>query len=334
MCPVLCQIPGPPAWAAVLLCLILGGAGLLLELYEQRRVGTWPNLPRLVLMPLIGVALGAGISLGLQRWGPVSVRAWGTMLMFGFIGGMAWALWDSRNDDEIDADTLIDVTLAILIGAVIGSRLLAVALNWGDFAASPIDVFKVWEGGLSFHGGLLGGIAGCGLYVWRRGLSFPRVADLLTPSIAIGYAFTRVGCFLNGCCHGAPSDLPWAIALPHIAGAGGDAIPRHPAQLYAALGSLVIFGVLLLIRKHIRQAGHLFLSYLIIYSGLRFIVENYRKGASAELFGPIPALTVAQFASICIAIGMGALMFFTRARPDAAEEETPEAAEASTETHD
>ena len=183
MCPVLCQIPGPPAWAAVLLCLILGGAGLLLELYEQRRVGTWPNLPRLVLMPLIGVALGAGISLGLQRWGPVSVRAWGTMLMFGFIGGMAWALWDSRNDDEIDADTLIDVTLAILIGAVIGSRLLAVALNWGDFAASPIDVFKVWEGGLSFHGGLLGGIAGCGLYVWRRGLSFPRVADLLTPSM-------------------------------------------------------------------------------------------------------------------------------------------------------
>jgi phosphatidylglycerol:prolipoprotein diacylglycerol transferase len=285
---------------------------LLLEVLEQRRLDTWPHLPRLILMPLIGVAVGVGISVGLNRFGPVAVRSWGTMLMIGFVGGMLWAMWDSRDDEDINADVLIDVTLAILIGAVIGSRLMAVALNLGEFASDPIEVFKVWEGGLSFHGGLIGGIVGCWLYVWRRRLSFRRLADLLAPSIAIGYAVTRVGCFLNGCCHGAPSDLPWAIALPHVAGTGEGGIPRHPAQLYAAIASLIIFGLLLLVRKYLRRDGHVFLMYLVLYSAGRFVVEFFRRGASAEASEIIPSLTVAQFASICIALGAGAVMVATR----------------------
>ncbi|MGI5816905.1 MAG: prolipoprotein diacylglyceryl transferase [Armatimonadota bacterium] len=299
----------------MLLCAILGGGALLLEILEQRRLGNYPRVARLIVMPLIGIAIGAGVSLGLHRWGPVAIRSWGTMLMIGFIGGMLWAMWDSRNDDEVDPDLLIDVTLAILVGAVIGSRLLAVALNWGDFAGQPIEVLKVWEGGLSFHGGLIGGIVGAWLYIARREVSFLRIADLLAPSIAIGYAVTRVGCFLNGCCHGAPSDLPWAIALPHIAGSGDPLVPRHPAQLYAALASLAVFGLLLLVRGHLRRKGHLFLAYLIFYSAGRFVVEFFRRGASAEPFGPIPALTVAQFASICIAVAAGAVMLATRRPP-------------------
>ena len=160
----------------------------------------------------------------------------------------------------------------------------------------------------------MGGVAGCALYLSRRNVGFARMADALAPSITIGYAITRVGCFLNGCCHGTPSDLPWAIALPHIADHGAADVTRHPAQLYAALASLIIFGLLLLVRKHLRRNGHLFLAYLIFYSIGRFIVEFFRRGASAEPFGPIPSLTVAQFASICIAIAAGALMLATRKR--------------------
>jgi phosphatidylglycerol:prolipoprotein diacylglycerol transferase len=293
---------------------ILGGAALVLEFLEQRRLQMYPHLPRLIAMPLIGVAVGVVITIGLRHWGPVAVRAWGTMLMIGFVGGLLWAMWDTRDDEQIDPDLLIDVTLAILVGAVVGSRLMAVALNWGDFAGDPMEIFRVWEGGLSFHGGLLGGIVGAALYISHREVGFFRIADLLAPSIAIGYAFTRVGCFLNGCCHGAPSDLPWAIALPHIAGENGAIVARHPAQLYAALASLIIFGLLLLVRRYLRRNGHLFLAYLVFYSVGRFIVEFFRKGASAEPFGPIPSLTVAQFASICIAIAAGLTMLLTRKR--------------------
>ncbi|MFO8082584.1 MAG: prolipoprotein diacylglyceryl transferase [Armatimonadota bacterium] len=304
------SIPGPPAWVAVLICLVLGGGALLLEVLEQHRLGTYPATGRLIAMPLLGIAIGVAVSLALHQWGPVAVRSWGTMLMLGFVLALLWAIHDSRDDDEIDADLLIDVTLAILIGAVIGSRLMAVALNWSDFAGQPAEIFKVWEGGLSFHGGLIGGILGAALYISRREVSFFRIADFLAPSIAIGYAVTRVGCFLNGCCHGIPSDLPWAIGMPHAA--GGLEVARHPAQLYAAVGSMIIFGLLLLVRRHLRRNGHLFLTYLIFYSAMRFVVEFFRRGASAEVFAPIPALTVAQFASICIALAAGLVMLATR----------------------
>ncbi len=314
MCPVLFSIPGPPLWAAILLSALLGGASLVLEIVEERRAGIYPNLPRLVVMPAVGVVVGAAISAALHRWGPVAVRSWGTMLMIGFSGGLLWAIYDTRDDEQIDADTLIDVTLAILVGAVLGARLLAVVLNWSDFSGNPADILKVWEGGLSFHGGLLGGIVGAALYISRREVSFFRVADLLTPSIAIGYAVTRVGCFLNGCCWGTPSDLPWAIPLPHISGPGDPTVPRHPAQLYAALGSMLIFGLLLVARRRLRVPGHLFLSYLIFYSAMRSVVEIFRRGASAEIYTPVPALTVAQFASIWIALAAAVIMLATRGR--------------------
>jgi phosphatidylglycerol---prolipoprotein diacylglyceryl transferase len=315
MCPVFFSIPGPPVSVAVLICLVLGGGALLLEVLEQRRLGTYPATARLIVMPLLGIAIGVAVSLALHRWGPVAVRSWGTMLMLGFVLALLWAIHDSRDDDQIDADLLIDVTLAILIGAVIGSRLMAVALNWSDFAGQPADIFKVWEGGLSFHGGLIGGIVGAALSISRREVSFFRIADLLTPSIAIGYAVTRVGCFLNGCCYGIPGDVPWALPMPHIAGSGSPIIDRHPAQLYASLASIIIFGLLLLVRRHLRRNGHLFLMYLVFYSVGRFIVEFFRRGASAEAFAPIPALTVAQFASICIALAAGIVMLATRKPP-------------------
>jgi len=308
-------------WAAVLICVVLGAGAFLLELHEQRRLGSYPDRARLAAMPLLGIAIGAAVSFALNRWGPVAVRSWGTMLMFGFLLALAWAIYDSRTEDDINADLLIDVTLAILIGAVVGSRLMAVALNWGDFAGHPIDIVKVWQGGLSFHGGLLGGVAGCWLYMSRSEVAFLRIADFLSPSIAIGYAVTRVGCFLNGCCHGTPSDLPWAIALPHVAGGGAD-VTRHPAQLYASLASLIIFGLLLAVRKHLGRNGHLFLAYLIFYSIGRFIVEFFRRGASAEPFGPIPSLTVAQFASICIALAAGAVLAATWKSPEKHQKQT------------
>lgn len=319
MCPILFEIGAPPMWATIAIALVFGVIGLILGILDQREDGDRRsvNLLRALPMALAGVAVGAAVAFALQRWGPLQVRGWGTMLTVGFAAGLLWAIYDTRKDEQITVDLLVDLTLAILVGAIVGARLISAALNWPDFARDPLELLRVWEGGLSFHGGLLGGFLGAAIYIHRRPISMARVADMLTPSITLGYAITRVGCFLNGCCYGAPSDVPWAITLPHLSG-HGEIVPRHPVQLYATAASLVIFGLLLLIRRHLNRQGHLFLVYLILYSLARFGLEHFRRGVSGEIFAPLAPLTVAQFASALVALLAAILMVWDlrRARRD------------------
>ncbi len=331
MCPVLFEVPQPPAWVAVVLALALGAAALLVELREQRRRGARRNRARAAGITALAALVGVGIWYGLARWGPVQVRSWGTMLMFGFAAGMLWALHDAREDETITLDLMIDVTLAILVGAIIGSRIMSVVLEWDAYAARPGSVFRIWEGGLSFHGGLIGGTLGGSLLMWRRGLSVPRMADLLVPSVTLGYAITKVGCFLNGCCYGVPTDLPWGVHFPTLA---DPDVARHPTQLYGSALSLVVFGLLLAFRRRLHHPGHLALLYLVLYSGARFGVEHFRRGASAVVFEPLAPLTYAQVASIAIALAAGAWMFLDarRAGRRARERETDAPAAASENT--
>ncbi len=311
MCPILLEIGPLPAWVAVALATTLGAAALLIELREQRRAGAGRDWPR--ALGIAGVAALTGVALwwGLRRWGPVQVRAWGTMLMVGFMAAMLWALWDGRDDEEITLNLMIDLTLVILVGAIIGARALSVILEWSSYAAHPGAIWRVWEGGLSFHGGLIGGTLAGSWLTWRRGLSVPRMADRLMPAVAIGYALTRIGCFLNGCCYGAPTDSALGV---HFHFAGEPDIARHPTQLYSAALSLLIFAILLAVRARLRRPGHLALLYVIIYSAGRFGIEHFRRGASAVVYQPLAPLTYAQVGSILLALLAGACMAIDAAR--------------------
>lgn len=313
MYPVLCQLGPLPGWAGVLMVVVFAAAALLVERGEQRRLGVWPDGRRAALVAVIAGAVGLLLWTALRLWGPMPVRAWGTMLMLGFLAGMGWALYDARRDEAVTLDLMIDLTLAILVGAIVGARLLSVALEWHSYAAGYGSPWRIWEGGLSFHGGLIGGtVAGIAL-IRRRGLSVPRMIDLLAPSIALGYAITRIGCFLNGCCYGAPTESGWGVHFPGL----DPALAYHPTQLYDAALTMVIFGLLLAVRGRLRRPGHLFLLYLILMSAARFGIEQLRRGASAEVLGPLAPLTYAQAASIAIAVAAGAWMLIDarRARP-------------------
>ncbi len=218
--------------------------------------------------------------------GPVAVHSYGTLLMLGFIAGILLCGREAKRL-RLPDELAVDLGLWVLVGSIIGARGLFVALNWGDFAARPQEALFVWQtGGLSFHGGLLGGIVAALLLGWRRKISFWSIADMAAPGIALGYAIARIGCFLNGCCYGAPTSPRWAflgVRFPLFPDSNIMTEPSHPTQIYSALGSVLIMAVLLWARPRFPARGQLFLLYLALYSVLRSAVEVLRRGYTAQV---------------------------------------------------
>jgi len=213
------------------------------------------------------------------------------MLLLAFVVGVLWAIREAKLRG-LAPERMVDSGLAALIGGLVGARILYIILDpylgWRDL---PF----VWHGGLSFHGGLVGGILAVALYAAAVRVSIGLVFDTGAPSVALGYAVARLGCFLNGCCYGCPTDLPWAVRFRDPT-SGELTLPSHPAQLYAGLGSLIAFGILLWLRSRARVHGQLFIAYLGLYGVVRFVVEVFRKGYTSELM--VGFLTAAQVASI------------------------------------
>lgn len=167
---------------------------------------------------------------------------------------------------------ILDLGLWILLGSVLGARIVFVFTELAYFNKYPVEIIKLSSDGLSFHGGLLGGFF-AGFWFCRFNQVNPwKLADIVSPFIAIGYSITRIGCFLEGCCYGKASSLPWALRC-----SVNDSLLRHPTQLYSLAGSLIIFLVLWLLRNHKQFPGFLFLLYIGLYSIVRFIVEIYRE---------------------------------------------------------
>lgn len=236
--------------------------------------------------------------------GPIAIRSYGTLLMVGFIAGI---LLSSREAKRLGLSTelAVDLGLWALVGSIAGARSLFVALNWADFSPRPVEALYLWEvGGLSFHGGLAGGVLAGLLLAWRRGVSFWVLADMATPGLALGYGITRFGCFLRGCCYGGPTSLPWGVRFPLYADSSITTEPSHPTQIYAAIGSFIILAVLLWARSRLRARGQTFLLYLALYSVLRAAIEVLRKGYSAQML--TDGITQAQAA--CAVIFVAALV--------------------------
>jgi phosphatidylglycerol:prolipoprotein diacylglycerol transferase len=195
--------------------------------------------------------------------------------------------------------------LGLMIASLVGARLLYVATNPGRFVPFCRDAIasgslaqalntcgaalRFWQGGnLVFYGGSIGGVIFLAVYARLYGTSFPRLLDFLIPSVALGHAFGRVGCFLAGCCYGAPSDLPWAVRYGHDSLAfqqlasqgkiefGPTTPPLHPVQLYEAAGELALFFLLASLLRRRRYDGQVFMAWLAGYGVLRFVVEGLR----------------------------------------------------------
>ena len=239
----------------------------------------------------------------------IPIRAYGLMMVIGFVLGVSRAARVAKRRG-IAPERMWDLGLVVLVSGVVGARLVYVLLNpppmlrgcglprsIGGWVESLREFLAVWNGGLSFHGGVAFAVLFGWLYVRRVGIGFWVAADLSAPSGAIGYAVTRIGCFLNGCCYGAPTNLPWAVRFNDH---GFITPPSHPTQIYAALANLLIFCILTRLEKVRRAPGFVFISYLGLYSVYRFAIEFLRKGYSAQV--SLLGLTQAQWASAVIGV--------------------------------
>ncbi len=234
--------------------------------------------------------------------GPVTIYTYGLMLAVAFLIAMTLAAHDVRTSLKgrvpLTDTALLDWGCWVMVGGVVGGRLLYVLLNWDVYRASPLEIAALWHGGLVWYGGLAGGAAAQALFVSRRGLNFLRVTDQVIPVVALGHAIGRLGCFANGCCYGRPTTAWWGVVFP------GYLQAVVPTQLLEAIGLVMLFVILRLLQRAavLRQPGKLFGVYLVGYGLVRWIIEWWRGDQAAVWYG----MTLAQLISLAlVAIGFG-----------------------------
>lgn len=237
----------------------------------------------------------------LIKLGPFTIHTYGFLVAMGFLIGIAFAIKHAK-EYNIPKDTIVDIGFYILFSAIVGSRLFFVLIKLDYFIKNPISIFKIWEGGLVFYGGVLVAVPVAVWYAKKHSLNVLKIADIFAPSIAIGHSIGRLGCFSAGCCYGKESNsIPWAVVFndPHSIAPIG--VPLHPTQIYESIGEFLNFVILFFfLRKKKSFDGQLLLTYLILYSMLRFIVEFFRGDADRGMI--VSGLSIPQGISILIFI--------------------------------
>jgi len=241
--------------------------------------------------------------------GTYPIHWYGILVMIGFVAGL-WTASRRGVRDGLDPAAIQDLGVWLIIGSIVGARILYVISYWKeDFAGKPwTDVFMVQRGGLVFYGGFIGATLAGILYAKRKKLAIWKLADTLAPSISLGYFFGRLGCLMNGCCYGRPTDLPWGIQFPP--GTPGNATyPErvHPTQLYESFLGLALYGALAWLYRRKKFDGQVFATYLICYAVLRACVENFRGDYPVHYLGGWA--TPAQLVSLGI-LAAGLLLYW------------------------
>ncbi|NYT64066.1 prolipoprotein diacylglyceryl transferase [Alcaligenaceae bacterium] len=208
--------------------------------------------------------------------GPIAIHWYGLMYLIGF--GLVWLLGRWRihhGETDLTLRDLEDIIFYGVLGVVAGGRLGYVLFyKPAEYLAHPLEIFYLWQGGMSFHGGLIGVIVVLLVFARKRHKTLLEIGDFVAPLIPLGLAAGRLGNFINGELWGRPTTLPWGMVFPQ----SGDGIARHPSQLYEmALEGLVLFVVIWLFTRKPRPMGQASAVFLMGYGLFRFLVEFTRE---------------------------------------------------------
>lgn len=246
--------------------------------------------------------------------GRFKIYSYGFMLALSFWIGIFIAAKRAEKRG-IAPEHIYDMSIVLILGSVIGSRTLYILTHREDYH-SLLDIIALWQGGATFYGGFLLALAGAIIFLRKKKLSFFLAADACAPAIAIGLFFTRIGCFLSGCCFGQPTDLAFGIIFPPRSPAGYycPGIPVHPTQLYSACYGLVMAGVLFALDRKRPFTGFTFACLCILYGVGRYTIDFFRYYENSALVGRL--MTVSQLMSLSlIAVGIVMLAVLSRRLP-------------------
>ncbi|PHV09571.1 prolipoprotein diacylglyceryl transferase [Chitinimonas sp. BJB300] len=210
--------------------------------------------------------------------GPLSIRWYGLMYLVGFVCFLVLGHYRIRRNPQSGWNTqqLDDLLFYGVLGVILGGRLGYVLFYKPMvYLAQPLDIFKIWEGGMAFHGGFLGVLVAMWLFGRKTGRTFFQVTDFIAPLVPLGLAAGRLGNFINGELWGrvTSADAPWAMVFPLV-----DQLPRHPSQLYQfALEGLLLFAVLWIYSAKPRRTGQVSALFLFGYGLCRFVAEFARE---------------------------------------------------------
>src|SRR4030042_5321112 len=249
----------------------------------------------------------------LISYGPLRVSWYGLMYVFGFLIAYFLVLYQIRRKDfGLSKPEIENFFFYLIIGLAVGARLgYVVFYNLGMYLQDPLEIFAVWHGGMSFHGGLIGvAIVGI-LFSWINNKSFWKLADLLTVTAPIGLGLGRIRNFINGELYGRVTQAPWGMIFPK-----GGTLPRHPSQLYeSALEGGVLFLILWLIKDKKLPTGGLLAIFLFLYGVFRFLVEFFRE-PDAHLGFVLGPFTMGQVLTVFMIVGGMILFIYLKRRTD------------------
>lgn len=213
----------------------------------------------------------------LFSFGPFHLRTFGVLLAAAFLIGTWIALGEARRR-AIDETKLVNLVLVILLASIVGARAFYVFTHPAELRGDPLSFLRIWEGGLTLIGGFVAGTVAGFAYMVRAGLPLGATADTVTPSVALGVAIARIGCFLNGCCFGLPGSAPWCVHFP--AGAPASILfpgfPVHPSQLYNAAAFFGLFLLTLWLRPRLEGDGQLWWGFVILFALVRIPIDATR----------------------------------------------------------
>jgi phosphatidylglycerol---prolipoprotein diacylglyceryl transferase len=207
--------------------------------------------------------------------GPLKIHWYGVMYLIGFLSAWALAIYRIKKyKTPLTTSQVPDLIFYLALSAIIGGRLgFALIYNFQNSLTDPFSIFKIWEGGMSFHGGLIGVLLGAWLFSYKIKKPFLAITDFVAPLVPIGLAAGRLGNFINGELYGRISDVPWAMVFPH-----GGPYSRHPSQLYEFFSEgILLFIVLWLYSAKPRPRMAVSGLFLIGYGLARSVSECFRK---------------------------------------------------------
>lgn len=208
--------------------------------------------------------------------GPVAIHWYGLMYLIGF--ALVWVLgrWRiNRDETDLSLRDLEDIIFYSVLGVIAGGRLGYVLFyKPAEYLAHPLEVFYLWQGGMSFHGGLVGVIVALLIFARKRNKTLLEIGDFVAPLIPLGLAAGRLGNFINGELWGRPTTLPWGMVFPQTA----DGVARHPSQLYEmGLEGFALFALVWLFARKPRPTGQISAVFLMGYGVFRFLAEFTRE---------------------------------------------------------